>query len=94
MQNGRGAMEDAVDVQDNFFAVYDGHGGAEAVVTYVKEAFPKLLGKEKGPDMGLRMKEAFQKADAALLGHLQQDEADVPDYPPILGRMCLHRCAR
>ncbi|CAK8996656.1 Probable protein phosphatase 2C 2 (AtPP2C02) (Protein phosphatase AP2C2) [Durusdinium trenchii] len=81
MQNGRGAMEDAVDVQDNFFAVYDGHGGAEAVVTYVKEAFPKLLGKEKGPDMGLRMKEAFQKADAALLGHLQQDEADVPDYP-------------
>jgi len=79
MQNGRTAMEDAVDVQDGFFAVYDGHGGAEAV-TYVKEALPKLLGKEKGPDMGLRMKEAFQKADAALLGHLKQDEADVPDY--------------
>ena len=69
MQNGRGAMEDAVDVQDNFFAVYDGHGGAEAV-TSVKEALPKLLGKEKGPDMGLRMKEAFQKADAAFVGPL------------------------
>ena len=80
MQNGRGAMEDAVDVQGRFFAVYDGHGGSEAV-SYVKEALPKLLGKEKGPDMGLRMKEAFQKADAALLDHLQRDEADVLGYP-------------
>ena len=60
MQNGRGAMEDAVDVQDGFFAVYDGHGGAEAV-TYVKEALPKLLGKENGPDMGLRIKRSLSK---------------------------------
>lgn len=55
-KNQRQHMEDAVDVdvrgpgQSRLFAVYDGHGGAEAVA-YVKEELPKIVnttGKPKG----------------------------------------------
>ena len=78
-KNERNRMEDATDTTGNFFAVYDGHGGTEAV-RFVKKELPKPLGKERDPNPCERLRQAFDKANKALSEHFQKKGESNSDY--------------
>ena len=78
-KNQRERMEDATDTTGNFFAVYDGHGGTEAV-RFVKKELPKPLGKERDPNPCERLRQAFDKANKALSEHFQKKGESNSDY--------------
>ena len=72
-QNTRQSMEDAVDVdvrgpdQGRLFAVYDGHGGSEAV-GYLKQELPKILNKEAEVEAETNFHQCYEKLDECLGG--------------------------
>uniref|UniRef100_A0A7S4VM37 PPM-type phosphatase domain-containing protein n=2 Tax=Alexandrium monilatum TaxID=311494 RepID=A0A7S4VM37_9DINO len=81
-QGPRASMEDAVDsiaqlegaVPSEFYAVYDGHGGTEAV-QFVKRRLPTTISSHDGFNDPSRidevLQEAFTHTDEELLKHLQ-----------------------
>ena len=84
-KNGRDHMEDAVDVKSNvggfeYLAVFDGHGGDQAV-TYVKKLLPTVLEKhlKENSDIEQCIYAAFADMEAMLTDVLlEQAEAAVP----------------
>jgi len=80
-QGVRPSMEDAIDVSEldasprtEFYAVYDGHNGTQAV-EFVKRRLPSLLCSQCAPadsDMKQAMSEAFSETDKELLEEMQK----------------------
>jgi len=90
-QGPRANMEDAVDAIHNFareknlefYAVYDGHSGPQAV-EFVKKRLPSILLSQK-PDFGDRaslekaFSDAFTICDDECMEHLQDSKPDLPN---------------
>lgn len=102
-QGPRPSMEDAIDalaqfdcgaMKMEFYAVYDGHGGTQAVEFVKKRLPPMIRGHSAAGDLGRldeALRDSFLGMDEQLLEHLQQNQpqAQVPTSSYALSSGCV-----